>query len=668
MKFPYRSRLAWLTLLAIGVLVSPATAQDVVKRQLGEMVLEDVPEWDPALRERMLQYLNVRAAAIQSLADDGKSMLINTRFGDTAQTHLVTMPLGMRKQLTFFDEPIAGAGFMPGSGGKQVIYLKGRGGDERNQFYVLDLETGTHSLLTDGKSRTAGPAFSKSGRWMAFSSTARNDKDFDVYLVDMNTIRKGATYASSEEIAKNTKMIWQVDGQYYAGEFNPEETKFIAMKYISEKETQYYIVDVASGKATPLTPTDKALFYGGATWSKDGKAVYLYSDRDGEFRKLYKLDLASNRWDCLTTDLNWDIEEIAVDPASGGIAFTSNEDGASKLYFADANGQSRKAVTGLAPSAVIGGLTFNKAGGTLGFTVNSATSPADAYTTAFPQAQQITRWTQSEVGGLNTSRFIEPQLIRYPTFDQVDGKPRQIPAYLFRGRGEGKRPVVISVHGGPEAQYLPTFSSTIQFWTGELGITVIAPNVRGSTGYGRTYHQLDNAVKREDSIKDIGALLDWIATQPDLDSSRVAIYGGSYGGYMVLASLTTYVDRFKAGIDIVGPASLVTFLENTPEFRRDLRRAEYGDERIPEVRKVLEAVSPLNKADQIKAALFVAHGKNDPRVPFTEAEQIVKKMREMKRSVWYALALNEGHGFGKKANSDLAAVMYAHFWKEHLLK
>jgi dipeptidyl aminopeptidase/acylaminoacyl peptidase len=316
---------------------------------------------------------------------------------------------------------------------------------------------------------------------------------------------------------------------------------------------------------------------------------------------------------------------------------------------------------------VVSGLQFNLTGGVLGFTVNSSRSPADAYTFALADGR-VTRWTESEIGGLNPATLVEPELIRYPTFDHVDGKPRMIPAYYYRGKGDGPRPVVIFAHGGPESQFVAGFVSNFQYWACELGISVIAPNVRGSTGYGRSYHQLDDGVKREDSVKDIGALLDWIAKQPELDAKRVGIYGGSYGGYVVLASLMTYPDRFKAGIDVVGIASFITFLENTPIYRRDLRREEYGDERDAAVREVLDAISPLKHAAKIAAALFVLHGKNDARVPYTEAEQIVAKMRELGRPAWYALALNEGHGFQKKENIDLAAVLYALFWSEHLLR
>jgi dipeptidyl aminopeptidase/acylaminoacyl peptidase len=516
----------------------------------------------------------------------------------------------------------------------------------------MDLRDGRYDLLTDGRTRHESAAVAHSGKHVAYSGNGRNGRDMDIYLRDLRDPDPGT-------------IIWEVEGSFYPQEFSPDDGRLLVMQYISERETRVHVLDIASGRKQQLTPRDPPQYYSGGKWSNDGQAVYIASDRQGEFRKLYRVGLDSGDWTCLTPDINWDIEEVAVDPA-GGIAFVANQDGVSALYLADANGRNRRQITAV-PPGVIGGLSFNRGGGVLGFTLDMATSPGDAYTVNARDAS-LTRWTQSEVGGLDPARFVEPQLIRYPTFDQVDGKPRMIAAFVFKGRGDGPRPVVIQPHGGPESQYQPIFSSTFQFWAVELGITVISPNVRGSTGYGRSFHLLDNDVKREDSVRDIGALLDWIAAQPDMDSKRVGIFGGSYGGYMVLASLANYPDRFKAGIDIVGIASFVSFLERTSEYRRDLRRAEYGDERIPEVRRVLDQIAPLNNAEKIRAALFVLHGQNDPRVPLHEAQQIVEKMRALNRPVWFANALDEGHGFAKKPNRDLANVLYAAFWQEHLLK
>jgi dipeptidyl aminopeptidase/acylaminoacyl peptidase len=638
-------------LLAGAALAAAQAAAN--QRQVGQLVLDGVPEIDPAVMERMLQYQNVRPTGLGNLSEDGKAVLISTRFGNTSQLHLVSTPLGMRRQLTFFDEPVSSGRFIPGTGGQQVLFGKDRGGDERTQFYRLNLQSGRWALLTDGKARHTPPALSRSGKWLAFSGTARNDKDFDLYLLDL---------AAGEA---KPKLAWQVEGQYYAGPFSPDESKLLVQRYLSERQTEWYVFDVASGKQMLITAGEPA-YYGAADWSYDGKSLFIVSDREGEFRKLYTLNFEYGQWKCLTPDIEWDVEEIAVERNGDGVAFVVNEDGISKLYFDDGSG--RRRTFDALPHGVISGLEFSDRGGVLGMAVNSARAPSDVYTVTVADGK-VTRWTASEIGGLNPETFVEPELIRYQTFDNApDGRPRQIPAFYYRGKGAGPRPVIIYCHGGPEGQTQPTFVSTFQYWAVELGISILCPNVRGSVGYGKSFHQLDNGVKREDSVRDVGALLDWIAMQPELDAKRVGIYGGSYGGYMVLAGLTTYPERFKAGIDVVGIASFISFLETTPEFRRDLRRAEYGDERQPDVRKVLETISPLNNAHKIQAALFVVHGKNDARVPFTEAEQIVKKVRELGRPVWYALALDEGHGFQKKNNRDLANALYAMFWQKHLIE
>ncbi len=242
--------------------------------------------------------------------------------------------------------------------------------------------------------------------------------------------------------------------------------------------------------------------------------------------------------------------------------------------------------------------------------------------------------------------------MHYPTFDNVDGKPREIPAWLYKPAGAGPHPVLISIHGGPEGQSRPVFSTNVQQWAAELGYAVILPNVRGSSGYGKTYVALDNGTKREDSVRDIGALLDWIRTQPGLDAKRIVLIGGSYGGYMVLASMTHYNDRLRGAVDIVGISSFVTFLESTAEYRRDLRRPEYGDERDPKMRAFFEKISPLNNAGKITKPMLVIQGKNDPRVPYTESEQLVAKIRANGGEVWYLVGLNEGHGFAKRDNID----------------
>ena len=336
----------------------------------------------------------------------------------------------------------------------------------------------------------------------------------------------------------------------------------------------------------------------------------------------------------------------------------------------DARTRDYKAVDNI-PTGLAFGLTFSPDDSKLAMTLNTASTPSDSFVLDLGDSPldygELKRWTTSEVGGLNTSTFRTPELISYPTFDEVDSAPRQIPAWIYKPVGNGPFPVVVSIHGGPEGQSRPGFSSTYQMWMEKLGVAVVIPNVRGSAGYGKTYLSLDNGFKREDSVRDIGALLDWMETQPDLDSDRVAVFGGSYGGYMVLASSFHYSDRLKAAVDIVGISNFVTFLENTQDYRRDLRRVEYGDERDPEMRAYLENIAPMNHVDKIRHPMLIVQGENDPRVPVTESEQVVAALREQGQAVWYMNALNEGHGYRKKENRDIYQQATVLFLREHLL-
>ncbi len=398
--------------------------------------------------------------------------------------------------------------------------------------------------------------------------------------------------------------------------------------------------------------------------------MFVATDAPGDFRQLSYLDLSNGELRVLTGDIHWDVEDFELSEDGSRAAFVVNEGGISRLHLMDPATRKYETV-GSIPVGLISGLSFSPDGTKLAFTLNSAKTPSDVYTLELGRqptaAGELTRWTFSELGGLATETFVTPELILYPTFDRVDGARREIPAFVYKPKGPGPYPVIVSIHGGPEGQYRPRFSSTFQMWVGQLGAAVVAPNVRGSAGYGKEYVKLDNGYNRENSVKDIGALLDWIATQPDLDEKRVAVYGGSYGGYMVLATMVHYSDRLRAGVEIVGISNFVTFLENTQDYRRDLRRVEYGDERDPAMRRFLDSVSPNRQASKITAPLFVAQGQNDPRVPVTESEQIVRDVRATGRNVWYMKALNEGHGFRKKENRDLFGQLVVLFFDTHLL-
>ncbi|MCK5734528.1 MAG: S9 family peptidase, partial [Candidatus Latescibacteria bacterium] len=385
------------------------------------------------------------------------------------------------------------------------------------------------------------------------------------------------------------------------------------------------------------------------------------------FLRLRYYDLAEQTLTDLSGDIPWDVEAIELSPRGDRLAFTVNEGGVSKLYLLDTQTSIYKQVSGI-PVGQIYGVHFHPDGDRLALVINTPQTPGDIYVLHLDE-DALVRWTFSEVGGLDTDGFIVPELIHYETFDQVDGKPRMIPAFYYKPtKGKAPYPVLVSIHGGPESQYVPYFSYTVQYYLNELGIAVLAPNVRGSSGYGKRCLKLDNGILRENSVKDIGKLLDWIESRPELDASRIAVKGGSYGGYMALASMTHYDDRLRCGVSNVGISNFVTFLENTQDYRRDLRRAEYGDERDPDMRAFLMRISPTTNAHKITLPLFVAQGLNDPRVPAGESEQMVSAIRENGGEVWYLLAKDEGHGFRKKRNRDYYTNAVVLFLEKYLLE
>ena len=601
--------------------------------------------------DQLRQYQSVRTAGFRGWAPDGKGILIQTQFGNTSQLHRVYTPGGRREQMTFLDEPTDGT-FLKGTMDGTLLLQMSVGGNENNQLLRYDREDGRVLMLTDGKSRHSVGPQAKDGSFLIISHNARNSRDKDIFRMNPRNP------ASPEKLMEADNELWNVTS------ISEDGTKLLMAKYVSINESYPAIFDIASKTRRPIPPppgSPAKVSFGELAFAPDGKTAYIACDAKSEFQQLAVVDLMTFQYKTwLTSDIPWNIDGIKVNAKTGNVAFTANADGASDLYVIE-NGQRRKLET---PLGIIDSLSFSDDGAQLGFTLARPDAPADAYSISLGDGV-LTRWTYSEVGGLNPARFIAPQRIQFPSFDQ-----RKIPAYVFKPRtatAKTPAPVLINIHGGPESQYRPLFTGFDQLLLNELNIAVIRPNVRGSDGYGKTYLQLDNAEKREDSVKDIGALLDWIATQPDLDKNRVAVYGGSYGGYMVLASLTHFPDRIKAGVDVVGIANFVTFLKNTSEYRRDLRRAEYGDERDPEMLKVFERINPSNNAHKIRSALMVAHGKNDPRVPFSEAELIAPLVRKNNAPVWTVYADNEGHGFAKRDNRDYVTAVTAMFLKEFLL-
>ena len=619
---------------------------------LPRVLVSGVPAVPPDFDAWLQPFTESRAVLLADPGDDGKAVLVLTRFASVNQIHRVSAPLGMREQLTFGKEPVTKAAWLPGDP-RLVFFLQDVGGGESFQLYRLDTRTGQRQMLTDGRSRHETFTLSRDGRLLAYSGTGRNGADTDVYLGEVAS-------------PSTARRLTEESGTWIPLEFSVDGERLLVVQRRAIDDADLWVIDLGTRARTRVTPdpaTAGRASVRRAAFAPDGKSVYLVTDRGVEFSQLFRVDLArpGAPWTALTADLSWNVEELAV-ARDGTVAFSVNEDGYSKLYLLR-RGAARRAPVEM-PAGVLGEMRFPTRGSDLlTFAVETPTSPSDVWQVKVKAGKPL-RWTRSEVGGMDPGQLASPELVRYPSSDGLT-----VPAFLYRPRGlrpGARAPVVVQWHGGPEVQERPKFSAFAQAMV-NLGIAVLLPNVRGSDGYGKAYLAADDGVKREQALKDIGATLDFIARQPELDASRVASYGGSYGGYMTLASVAFFPERFRAAVDVVGISSFASFLQGTAAYRRDLRRAEYGDERDPAVRTVLERISPLHAAGRIRAALYVLHGKNDPRVPQSEAEQIVHAVRDQGKSAWYLLALDEGHGFKKKETRDYAWSTMLYFLREQLV-
>ncbi len=458
-------------------------------------------------------------------------------------------------------------------------------------------------------------------------------------------------------------MVENNGGGWGVTDWSADDSKLLILEYISVNESRLYLVDLANGSKTRLLPEkDERTTYNGISFTKDEKGIYLITNRDNEFNRLAYYDLATKKLDYISSAIPWDVAGAALSKDGDHLAFVTNENGLSKLYLLSTASKQFTPVPNL-PTGIIGGISWSGDSKSIGFTFVSYNSSADVYEYNTTN-QKLIRWTESEVGGMDVSALKEPQLISWKSFDD-----KIISGYLFNASSKftGKRPVIINIHGGPEGQSLPGFQGRSNYYLNELGISIIYPNVRGSSGYGKTFLDLDNGMKREESVKDIGALLDWIAKQPELDKDRIMVTGGSYGGYMTLAVSYLYSEKIRCAVDIVGISNFNTFLKNTESYRRDLRRAEYGDERDPKMAEYFESIAPLNHTDKIKKPLFIVQGGNDPRVPLSEAVQMKDKIKQNGGTVWYLMAKDEGHGFSKKNNADFQFYSTVEFIKQFLI-
>jgi dipeptidyl aminopeptidase/acylaminoacyl peptidase len=648
------------------------------------LVIENIPPITEALTKKVEAYTEFKPSAIIAWHPTDGSILVRSRLNNSNQLQLVKSPGAKPEPITDFQDAVSNASFQPKKG-EYLLFERANGGDEVFRIYRLDLATRTVTPISPEGERAGAPSWNREGTRIVFT-TASVDRKEKTQSVQDAAARKATTkvYIADPLKPDTAKVVATFDGGGFSSfRFSPDEKSLAYLEYVSASESHLWMMDMANGRKTRITPAPKSgtatVAYGAPRFARNGKGIYTVSDRDNEFRRLVYIDIATGKETVLTAHLKHDVDEFSISNKAKRIAITTNEEGSSVLRFLDLETGKELPRPALL-AGEISGMRWKGAsddtddspaendkepGTEIAFNLTSSRSPGEVYSMNVA-APKVTRWTNGSSANLNPMDFVEPKLVRWKSFDglMISGFIYQPDAKNF----QGKRPVIVNIHGGPEAQARPGFIARNNYMVNELGIAIIFPNVRGSSGFGKTFLAMDNGKKREDSVKDIGALLDWIKDQPDLDASKVLVAGGSYGGYMALAVATHYADRIAGAIDTVGISNFVTFLANTESYRRDLRRVEYGDERDPDMKKFLETISPLNNAAKIKKPLFVVQGKNDPRVPYTEALQIVEQVKKQNVPVWFLMANDEGHGFAKKSNQDFLFYAQIKFMEKTLLQ
>ena len=634
-------------LLLIAALALPMTPLFADAPKPEALLADGLPSIPDELPVQTRPYMEFRTASFAGWHPTDKSMLVATRFANTTQIHRVAGPMLARKQISFEAEPVSNGQWAPQTG-DVLIVQKDVGGGEFFQLYAL--RDGKLDLLTDGKSRNAFNAWSQDGELVAYSSTRRNGTDSDLYVMNPRD-------------PSTNKMVAQVQGGGWAiSDFAPDKKTAIVSQYRSVTNVDMSSLDLASGQMTPIGDHQKDVAIGGAEFAPDG-TLWVTSDEGADFQRLGTMDIKTGAFTPRGPTEKWDVEAFDISPDGSFIVYATNEAGVSKVKILDIKTGGARVVQGL-PAGIVG--SFNIAEwGDIGITFTSARSAADAYSID-PKSLKVTRWTESETGGLDVTKNVEPELMTIKSFDGLS-----VSGFLYRPdpvKFPGKRPMLMNVHGGPEGQSRPGFQGRSNYLLNEMGVAIFYPNVRGSTGYGKNFVGLDNGpFKRENSVKDMGAFLSALGKDASLDASRFGLAGGSYGGYMCYAAAVQFRDKLRATNCVVAISNFVTFLENTQSYRRDLRRVEYGDERDPAQRAKLLEISPLTRVAEITKPMFVVTGGNDPRVPASEADQIVKAIRDKGGVAWHLLGKNEGHGFAKKENVDYQFWASLMFWKQNLL-
>ena len=575
----------------------------------------------PDLRE----FLEARSASPVGFSGDGTRLYVSSNLTGTSQLFQMPVAGGELTQLTNFAEPV-GAVAVPDS--DLVLLQVDTGGNERHRLFLLDSSGGEPQALTDE------PEFihwigsvSRDGKTFSYQSNRRNGTDFDVFVRDLDT--------------GEDRCVLQMGGWCSPRSFSPDGRWLSVLRNTERNmDSDLYLVDLSEGEVVHVNPHEGDASTGAPSWLADGSGFLFTTDEGREFGAVARYSLADRSWS-FVAEADGDLH-ATVDRTGTRALLTSSVDGFSRAWLADPADLGSRRQIELPGAGVLTGAVFAPDGSKLAIGFSSASVPGDVWMVDVADGTS-NRLTNSP-NPVADRRMVEADLIRFESFD---GLP--VPAFVYRpaASGSGPSPVIVQIHGGPEGQSVPAWDPLKQYLVAR-GYAVVSPNVRGSTGYGRTYHHLDDVRLRLDSVRDLAALHEWLSAQPDMDAQRAALYGGSYGGYMVLAGLTFQPDLWAAAVDIVGISSLVTFLENTSPWRRKFREREYGS--LETDREFLHEVSPMTHIENLRAPLFIIHGANDPRVPLSEAEQIAKVLEAKEVRHELVVYPDEGHGLAKLAN------------------
>lgn len=643
------TRRASLSVVFTILLCDPALTQEppepsVPFRPPG-LEVSNVPEIPERIISSLEKYRKIGSSSFLDWAPNSRSLLVSAQIDEIAQLQFVLRAKKPPLQLTYSPDPIENGMFRPGSA--DILFSRDVEGTEKFDLFLISSQTSEIIPVTAGGQNIL-PVFSRDGTWLAWGHADDGSADFSIVLAPVSDPAQQRT-------------LYKGVGYWVPTDFSPDGKSLALRNQRSRNDADVHVLDLESGSVRQIDLDPKPRDRSAAIFSNDGTTLYFLRDDESEYNNLYAYVLSTGEKSNLTRTLNHEIDLFDLSPDGHQIVLSYNDGGPSQLKLFRTESGRPRSVPRLG-GGVITRLAFSPDGRKIAISYSASRSPENVFVTGAGR-KDMKRWTSSNLEDLKSRDFVKPKFFTYPTFDMDGAQRRRISGYLYRPFGRGPHPVIIYLHGGPAFQFRPRFNSIFQYWVHDLGFAVVAPNVRGSTGYGRAFEQLDNGRRREDSLRDMGALLDWIAARGDLDAARVGVYGASYGGYLSLSTMMHYNDRLAGGAEHSGISNLATFLDNTATWRRDLRRREYGDERDPEMRAWLEATAPVNHTDRFIKPLLIIHGRNDTRVPVSEALQMYEGVRSNGGQPWLIIANDEGHGFKRTSNSDFSDAALALFFE-----